>query len=219
MNEKSIIIHPIFIKHFDSKYSPIKNRAAYSIGIFLANTVISQLIMYGIVIKMAAFLRPILSAKMPDGTAPTIAPIANSDAIHVFSWTLVGIMELGDISWSCTGDVHDRPVPAAAALRQTVYQIEQKRDENEKKKQIIIVDYRCLWCKSSNIFFFFCLRFIIVYTHSFFLLKMYFSSLVGNREWNTLHKSRFIISFQWPFVSFIGVHTPIKFSKNTSEKQ
>lgn len=74
-------------------YLPIRKRAAYSIGIFLANTVIIQLIMYGIVIRMAAFFRPILSAKMPEGTAPTIAPIANSDAIHVFSSTLVGIME------------------------------------------------------------------------------------------------------------------------------
>lgn len=32
---------------------------------------------------IAAFLRPTLSAKIPDGTAPHIAPMANIDAIHV----------------------------------------------------------------------------------------------------------------------------------------
>lgn len=95
----------------------------------------SQLIMYGIVMRMAAFLRPILSAMIPEGTAPTIAPIANSEAIHVNCSVVAKSLPpapgsepsaskpfgktFGDSS-SFTGDVHDRPVPAAAALRHTI---------------------------------------------------------------------------------------------------
>lgn len=108
---------------------------------------------------MAAFFRPILSARMPDGTAPTIAPIANSEAIHVNSETeawmvafgaeitestagmvkcvefvkFVEIVKFFISSWSFTGDVHDKPVPAAAALRQTVVVKQEKRKENRNK--------------------------------------------------------------------------------------
>lgn len=128
---------------------------------------------YGIVIRMAAFFRPILSAIMPDGTAPTIAPMANSEAIHV-NWAVVArivdsgvsivdpvlppigaefidavifvifVMIFAEFSESVesvelitsrsfTGDVHDRPVPAAAAPRQTVGQ--KKGDREKKNKQ------------------------------------------------------------------------------------
>lgn len=122
---------------------------------------------------MAAFFRPILSAIMPDGTAPTIAPMANSEAIHV-NWAVVArILDSGvsivdpvlppigaefiDVvifvifvmifsefaesvesvelitSRSFTGDVHDRPVPAAAAPRQTVGQ-KREIERRESKK-------------------------------------------------------------------------------------
>lgn len=55
--------------------------------------------MYGIVMRMAAFLRPILSAIMPDGTAPTIAPIANSEAIQV-NWAVVAMIgELDSVTF------------------------------------------------------------------------------------------------------------------------
>lgn len=65
------------------KCLPIKNRAAYNIDTFFANTINNQLMIYGTLIMIAAFLRPNLSAKMPDGTAPHIAPMANIDAIQV----------------------------------------------------------------------------------------------------------------------------------------
>lgn len=85
----------------------------------------NQLTIYGNVIKIAAFLRPSLSAKMPDGTAPTIAPMANNDAIHVPCSLVIRIAEPFAVSWSNTGEVHESPVPAAAAPKQTVGQISQ----------------------------------------------------------------------------------------------
>lgn len=91
---------------------------------------------------MAAFLRPILSASMPDGTAPTIAPMANSEAIHV-NWAVVARISPSDCvgffgtSRSFTGDVHDRPVPAAAALRHTARkQREEKQNHKNKRPKL-----------------------------------------------------------------------------------
>lgn len=52
-------------------------------GALVAVTVSSQLIMYGIPIRMAVYLRPMRSANIPAGTAPANAPIAKNDAIHV----------------------------------------------------------------------------------------------------------------------------------------
>lgn len=71
-------------------------------------------------IKMAVFLRPSLSAKIPDGTAPTIAPRAKIEAIHPPWSVVIGIVESAAFNWSNTGDVHERPVPAAAAPKQTI---------------------------------------------------------------------------------------------------
>lgn len=72
---------------------------------------------------IAAFLRPSLSAIIPDGTAPMMAPMANNEAIHVPWSFVIGIFELDAFSWSNTGDVHDNPVPAAAAPKQTIMKI------------------------------------------------------------------------------------------------
>lgn len=58
-------------------------RAKYSMGALVAVTISSQLIMYGMPIKIAVYFRPILSANKPAGTAPTNAPMARNDAIHV----------------------------------------------------------------------------------------------------------------------------------------
>lgn len=69
--------------------------------------------------EIAAPRRPILSAKIPDGTAPIIAPIAKLEAIHEPCSLVMAIVEFGDFNSSNTGDVHDKPVPAAAAAKQT----------------------------------------------------------------------------------------------------
>lgn len=81
---------------------------------------INQLTMYGTQIKIAVLRRPILSANIPDGTAPIIAPIAKLEAIHVPCSLVIKIVEFDDCNWTKTGDVHDKPVPAAAAHKQTV---------------------------------------------------------------------------------------------------
>lgn len=82
--------------------------------------------MYGTAIKIAAFLRPILSAKIPDGTAPIIAPIAKHAATHPASSSLISMAESSFFNWSNTGEVHARPVPAAAAPKQTFFEIKKK---------------------------------------------------------------------------------------------
>lgn len=75
--------------------------------------------MYGTQIKIAVLRRPILSAKIPDGTAPIIAPIAKFEAIHVLCSFVIEIVEFPDSNWTKADDVHDKPVPAAAAHKQT----------------------------------------------------------------------------------------------------
>lgn len=52
--------------------------------------------MYGTQIEIAVLLRPILSAKIPDGTAPIIAPIARLEAIHVPCSLVMVIVEFPD---------------------------------------------------------------------------------------------------------------------------
>lgn len=75
--------------------------------------------MYGKQIMSAAFLRPALSANIPEGTAPQIAPIANIDAIHVACSSVMCISASVLFNCSSTGDVQDNPVPAAAAPKHT----------------------------------------------------------------------------------------------------
>lgn len=112
---------------------PIKTRAISSIGTFLANTVNSQLTIYGIAIKIAVCFRPIFSAKIPAGMAPMSAPIGKQDAIHVDSPGVVGSVEFALSNCAVTGEVHDRPVPAATALMQTA--------DVEKMNEMIDVCY------------------------------------------------------------------------------
>lgn len=108
--------------------------------------------MYGIAMSIAVFFRPNLSAKMPDGTAPTMAPIGKNAATHV-SWSPVTlIIESGADSWLFTGDVHDSPVPAAAALMQTITQF-----QNENKQKKIVISLFVLVCFAYFRFHFFCL--------------------------------------------------------------
>lgn len=102
--------------------------------------------MYGTAIMMAAFLRPSLSAKMPDGTAPKIAPIANIDAIHVPSSFVTRITESAAFNWLKTGDVHARPVPAAAAPKQT---------NAKKKRQFWWIVCEMIWLKPTWFIFVF----------------------------------------------------------------
>lgn len=159
----------------------------YSMVTFLANTIRSQLIMYGTVIKMAAFLRPNLSAKMPDGTAPTIAPIAKNDAIHVLWSPATGMMELGSSNCPWTGDVHDRPVPAAAALIHTVtlYQIE-----------VTNVCDKFVWLMLSN--FFSLVNLLIVFL--FTMLNRQECGRVLNRKTKKSHLiTKHSLSHQRPF--------------------
>lgn len=71
--------------------------------------------------QIAVFLRPSLSAKIPDGTAPMMAPIAKHDAIHVPWSSSIRIFESLSFNWSNTGEVQERPVPAAAAPKHTYH--------------------------------------------------------------------------------------------------
>lgn len=105
---------------------------------FLANTIKSQLIIYGTAISIAVFLRPNISAKRPHGTAPTIAPMAKNEAIHVF-WSFVTcIRESFASNCSATGDVHDKPVPAAAAPKHTVFTIPKWLQQKQKQNKLDI---------------------------------------------------------------------------------
>lgn len=115
--------------------------------------------MYGTAMSIAAFFRPILSAIMPHGKAPTMAPIAKNEAIHGSSDSVAWTTESGLFSFSPTGDVHASPVPAAAAPRQTV----SKMQNNGKILAIMI----CLPKKSERFFFFSFLFSYFVYYFSF----------------------------------------------------
>lgn len=83
--------------------------------------------MYGAQIEIAVLRRPILSAKKPDGKAPNKAPIGKYEAIHVLSSSVIWKVEFGDFNSANTGDVHDKPVPAAAAHIQTTNALTKKR--------------------------------------------------------------------------------------------
>lgn len=122
--------------------------------------------MYGIVIKIAAFLRPSLSAKIPDGTAPIIAPIAKTEAIQVPSSVVMGILEFAAFNWSNTGDVHDRPVPAAAAPKQTIAK-EEKISINDKLGLLVSGN----WSFMFLFFFFYSLNINTNSRTAFFNLK------------------------------------------------
>lgn len=92
--------------------------------------------MYGTAMIIAAFLRPSLSASMPDGTAPMMAPMAKNEAIQVPWSSVIGIFEPEDFSWSNTGDVHDNPVPAAAAPMQTITKIQGKIKKKQNSQEL-----------------------------------------------------------------------------------
>lgn len=57
--------------------------------------------------------RPNMSALLPAGMDPTIAPMAISEPTHDPSSDVIGILEVGDSNMGNTGDVHARTVPTA----------------------------------------------------------------------------------------------------------
>jgi len=93
--------------------APAINRATYSSQTVVAKKIIAQLMMNGTASAAMVGFRPNMSAPLPAGIDPMIAPIAISDPTHDPCSGVIGILESAASSLGKTGEVHASTVPTA----------------------------------------------------------------------------------------------------------
>jgi len=93
--------------------APAINRAIYSSQTVVAKKIIAQLMMNGTARAAMVGFRPNISALLPAGMDPMIAPMAISEPTQDPSSEVIGILEFSDSNMGNTGDVHASTVPTA----------------------------------------------------------------------------------------------------------
>lgn len=93
--------------------APAISRAIYSSQTVVAKNIIAQLMTNGTAKAAIVGFRPNMSALLPAGIDPIIAPIAINEPTHDPSSAVIGILEFSDSNMGNTGDVHASTVPTA----------------------------------------------------------------------------------------------------------
>lgn len=93
--------------------APAIRRATYSSQTVVAKYIIAQLMMNGTARAAMVGFRPNMSAPLPAGMDPMMAPMAISEPTHDPSSAVIGILEFSDCNMGSTGDVHANTVPTA----------------------------------------------------------------------------------------------------------
>lgn len=93
--------------------APAISRATYSSQTVVAKYIMPQLMMKGTASEAIVGFRPNMSALLPAGMDPMIAPMAISEPTHDPSSEVIGILEFLASSMGSTGDVHASTVPTA----------------------------------------------------------------------------------------------------------
>jgi len=93
--------------------APAISRATYSSQTVVAKKIIAQLMMNGTASAAMVGFRPNMSAPLPAGMDPMIAPIAISEPTHEPCSGVIGILEFFASNMGSTGDVHASTVPTA----------------------------------------------------------------------------------------------------------